>query len=261
MRQGAPRSRRTHEFLKNTAAHGVESSSDACGGLLRWFTVSRAVTFTRDNGATIWRGAGSRSGLWGAAWDPHVHPDRRGHLWRRWLAGGQTTAHACAVGRLAHEKNLGELLEAWRQAYRTLGQRATVVVAGEDPRRARIESACRRRLLGFSSAGSLATLYREADVRRVPSPTEPGGWSRSRRWPRVRGNAGRRTGWIPRKHSSPARTGVLVPANDRNPITAMRSSRWPTTPHRSPWRRASRRRLDPRCGTRERRAARPVRRH
>ena len=143
---------------------------------LRWFHRPARVTFTpgqavRDDLAR--RGL-PQATLWGRGVDPHFfHPGRRDHSWRRWLAGGDDTLIVLHVGRLAHEKNLGALIEAWRQTYEVLGQRATFVVAGEGPERRRIESHLPFvRLLGFLPREDLATLYASADVSVFPSHTE-----------------------------------------------------------------------------------------
>lgn len=143
---------------------------------LRWFHGPARVTFTpgeaiRDD--LIRRGLGQAT-LWGRGVDPHFfHPGRRDGSWRRWLAGGDDTAVVLHVGRLAHEKNLRVLIEAWRQARAALGMRATFVIAGEGPEARRLQSALPFvRMLGFLPRTDLATLYASADVCVFPSHTE-----------------------------------------------------------------------------------------
>jgi glycosyltransferase involved in cell wall biosynthesis len=143
---------------------------------LRWFHSAAAVTFTpgqavRDD--LIRRGL-AHTALWGRGVDTQFfHPGRRDQAWRRWLAGGDDTVIVLHVGRLAHEKNLGVLIDAWRQAHDVLGQRATFVVAGEGPEARRIESRLPFvRQLGFLPREDLATLYASADVSVFPSHTE-----------------------------------------------------------------------------------------
>ncbi|HEX4627816.1 MAG TPA: glycosyltransferase, partial [Gemmatimonadales bacterium] len=116
----------------------------------------------------------TRTALWGRGVDPHFfHPRRRDASWRRRLAGAADGVIVLHVGRLAHEKNLGVLIEAWRQAHAALGQRATFVVAGEGPEARRIEAELPfARLLGFLPREDLATLYASADVCVFPSHTE-----------------------------------------------------------------------------------------
>ena len=116
----------------------------------------------------------AHAALWGRGVDPDFfHPGRRDHSWRRWLAGGDDTVVVLHVGRLAHEKNLGVLIEAWCHARAALGQRATFVVAGEGPEAQRIAARLPFvRLLGFLPREDLATLYASADVCVFPSHTE-----------------------------------------------------------------------------------------
>jgi glycosyltransferase involved in cell wall biosynthesis len=106
--------------------------------------------------------------------DPQFfHPGRRDASWRRWLAGADDTVIVLHVGRLAHEKNLSVLIEAWRRARCALDQRATFVVAGEGPEARRLASELPFvRQLGFLPREDLATLYASADVCVFPSHTE-----------------------------------------------------------------------------------------
>src|SRR5205807_10357645 len=98
---------------------------------------------------------------------------RRDAGWRRWLAGGDDTAVVLHVGRLAREKNLDVLIEAWYTARAVLGQRATFVAAGEGPVARDIESELPFvRMLGFLPRQHLATLYASADLCVFPSHTE-----------------------------------------------------------------------------------------
>jgi glycosyltransferase involved in cell wall biosynthesis len=77
------------------------------------------------------------------------------------------------VGRLAPEKNIAVLAEAWQLARAALGARARFVVAGEGPMdriiQARIPWA---RRLGFLERESLADLYAAADLCVLPSASE-----------------------------------------------------------------------------------------
>ena len=177
LRQGVPLVTTYHtNFPEYSRHYGVGFLEPVVWRWLRWFHRPAAVTFTpgqavRDD--LVRRGL-SHAALWGRGVDPHFfHPARRDNSWRRWLAGGDNTLIVLHVGRLAHEKNLGVLIEAWRQAYRVLGQRATFVVAGEGPEARRIESRLPFvRLLGFLPREDLATLYASADVSVFPSHTD-----------------------------------------------------------------------------------------
>lgn len=177
VRQGVPLVTTYHtNFPEYSRHYGVGFLEPVVWRWLHWFHRPAAVTFTpgqavRDD--LVRRGLPQAS-LWGRGVDPHFfHPGRRDNSWRRWLAGGDDTLIVLHVGRLAHEKNLGVLIEAWRQAHGVLGQRATFVVAGEGPEARRIESRLPFvRLLGFLPREDLATLYASADVSVFPSHTE-----------------------------------------------------------------------------------------
>jgi glycosyltransferase involved in cell wall biosynthesis len=143
---------------------------------LQWFHGPARVTFTpgeavRDD--LVRRGL-ERTAVWGRGVDPHFfHPRRRDAGWRRRLAGAADGVIVLHVGRLAHEKNLGVLIAAWRLAHAALGDRATFVIAGEGPEARRIQTELPfARLLGFLPREDLATLYASADVCVFPSHTE-----------------------------------------------------------------------------------------
>lgn len=143
---------------------------------LRWFHAPAQVTFT-PGAAVRYDLAGrglTHAAVWGRGVDPRFfHPGRRDPSWRRWLAGGDDTVIVLHVGRLAHEKNLGVLSDAWRRAHAALGQRATFVVAGEGPEARRLQSGLPfARHLGFLPREDLATLYASADIAVFPSHTE-----------------------------------------------------------------------------------------
>src|SRR5882724_3008725 len=136
-RQGVPLVTSYHtNFPEYSRHYGAGFLESAVWRWLQWFHRSARVTFTPGEATRdelVRRGIG-HAALWGRGVDPHFfHPGRRDHSWRRWLAGGDDTVIVLHVGRLAHEKNLGVLIEAWRQARAALGQRATFVVAGEGP--------------------------------------------------------------------------------------------------------------------------------
>lgn len=177
LRRGVPLVTTFHtNFPEYSRHYGVGFLEPLVWRWLQWFHRPARVTFTpgqavRDD--LVRRGL-PHATLWGRGVDPHFfHPGRRDHSWRRWLAGGDDTVIVLHVGRLAHEKNLGVLIEAWRQTYDVLGQRATFVVAGEGPEARRIESRLPFvRLLGFLPREDLATLYASADVSVFPSHTE-----------------------------------------------------------------------------------------
>ncbi|HXD60211.1 MAG TPA: glycosyltransferase family 4 protein [Thermoleophilaceae bacterium] len=96
-----------------------------------------------------------------------ITPERRAHV--RMHAGVAGTAFmALFVGRLEREKGVPVLLEAWRSA--NLGENAVLVLAGEGPLSAQVESAGPGiEALGFVPRDHLPSLYAAADVLVLPS--------------------------------------------------------------------------------------------
>lgn len=77
------------------------------------------------------------------------------------------------VGRLAVEKDVGTLVEAFRLAHAELGAEAEFIVAGDGPEAGRVRGALPfAQHLGFLDRGTLASLYADADVFVFPSSTE-----------------------------------------------------------------------------------------
>jgi glycosyltransferase involved in cell wall biosynthesis len=176
-RRGVPlvTSFHTH-FPDYSRDYGLGALEPAIWRWLRWFHGPARLTLTPGaavRAELVDRGLASVA-VWGRGVDTALfHPAKRQPGWRRWLAGGDDTAIVLHVGRLAPEKNLDVLIEAWRLAYEMLGQRATFVVAGEGPVGERIQSRLPfARLLGFLPREHLATLYASADLCVFPSRTE-----------------------------------------------------------------------------------------
>lgn len=143
---------------------------------LRWF--HRPAVLTQTPGEAVAselerRGIG-RPVVWGRGVDTaHFTPTRRSAGWRRWLAGGDDTVVVLHVGRLAPEKNIDVLAEAWTVARERVGQRATFVIAGDGPERRRLLSHLPWvRQLGFLDRNKLADVYASADICMLPSRTE-----------------------------------------------------------------------------------------
>jgi phosphatidylinositol alpha 1,6-mannosyltransferase len=143
---------------------------------LRWFHGPALLThtpgaFVRDTLHA--RGIG-RAVVWGRGVDTErFTPDRDRARRRRRLGVRDGTALVLHVGRLAPEKNLDVLADAWTLARETLGAQARFVIAGEGPLELRLESrmpwATR---IGFLDRDDLADLYAAADLCVLPSATE-----------------------------------------------------------------------------------------
>ena len=184
---------------------------------LRWFHGAARLThtpgeFMRD--LLHARGL-TRAVVWGRGVDTEwFHPERDRSLWRRRLGVRDGTALVLHVGRLAAEKNLEVLADAWSLAHATLGAQARFVIAGEGPLEARLESrlpwATR---MGFLDREDLADLYAAADVCVLPSATETCGLvaleAMATGLPVIAADAGGFRESIRHGHN-----GILVPATD-----------------------------------------------
>ena len=115
-----------------------------------------------------------RAVVWGRGVDAlQFHPNRADPVYRRSLTGGQDSVVVLHVGRLAAEKNLAVLAEAWTRTHQALGRRATFVIAGEGPYLPRLIAQIPfARRLGFLDRATLATLYASADLCVLPSFSE-----------------------------------------------------------------------------------------
>ncbi len=88
-----------------------------------------------------------------------------------WGAGAQTCVVAC-VGRLAAEKNLGLLLQAF-EAMRSLRPDSRLLLVGDGPERAALQARCPDALFAGVRAGAdLAAHYASADAFVFPSMSE-----------------------------------------------------------------------------------------
>ncbi len=143
---------------------------------LRWFHRPAVLTQTPGEGIhqELQRRDIGHPVVWGRGVDTsHFHPAKRSAGCRRWLAGSDDTAIVLHVGRLAPEKNLDVLADAWAAAHERVGQRAVFVLAGEGPETRRLLARLPWvRQLGFLDRGRLAEVYDSADICVLPSRTE-----------------------------------------------------------------------------------------
>ena len=177
VRRGTPLITSYHTNFPQYARHyGAAIVEPLVWKWLRWF--HRPAVLTQTPGEAVAselerRGIG-RPIVWGRGVDTtHFYPERRSAGWRRWLAGGDDTAVVLHVGRLAPEKNIDVLAEAWIAAHERVGQRATFVLAGEGPETRRLLTHLPWvRQLGFLDRAKLADVYASADICVLPSRTE-----------------------------------------------------------------------------------------
>jgi glycosyltransferase involved in cell wall biosynthesis len=177
VRRGIPLITSYHTNFPQYARHyGAGLAEPLVWKWLRWFHRPAVLTQTPGEAVRdelVRRGIG-KPVVWGRGVDTrHFTPVRRSAGWRRWLAGADDTAVILHVGRLAAEKNIDVLAEAWTAARERVGPRATFVLAGEGPETRRLLTHLPWvRHLGFLDRGRLADVYASSDICVLPSRTE-----------------------------------------------------------------------------------------
>ena len=156
--------------------YGVPALESVVWKFLAWFHGPAQVIHTpgetaRD--ALRLRGL-TQASIWGRGVDTAVfHPGRRSVAARRRLGVRDDQVLILHVGRLAAEKNLAVLADAFVLCAQALGPRAVFAVAGDGPS---AHGLYRRlpetRKLGFIPVADLAEVYACADVCVFPSHTE-----------------------------------------------------------------------------------------
>jgi glycosyltransferase involved in cell wall biosynthesis len=164
------------DFPRYTRDYGVPMLAPL---VWRWLTrFHRPARLVQTPGTAV-RDELVRRGLrntvvWGRGVDSrHFHPTRRDLSWRRWLGGADDAVVVLHVGRLAAEKNLRVMAQAWTRARAALGPFVSFVIAGDGPASGMLATHVPfARRLGFIDRDSLATLYASADLCVLPSRTE-----------------------------------------------------------------------------------------
>jgi glycosyltransferase involved in cell wall biosynthesis len=177
LRRGLPLVTSYHtDFPRYCRSYGLATLESAAWQWLTWF--HRPAVLTHTPGAFV-KAELERRGLgpvrvWGRAADVALFDHRKRDVaLRRRLGVADGTVLVLHVGRLAREKNLEVLVEAWRRAHDELGQRATFLYAGEGPLERRLARAMPWAIrLGFLDVEHLAALYASADLCVLPSTTE-----------------------------------------------------------------------------------------
>jgi glycosyltransferase involved in cell wall biosynthesis len=114
------------------------------------------------------------TGIWSRGVDPnHFHPRFRREAYRQRFGLSSTDLLVTYIGRIAREKNLGLLLEAW-DAIAPIRGSAKLVLVGRGP----LEEEIRRRQIpgvhvtGLMHGDDLSAAYASADIFAFPSATE-----------------------------------------------------------------------------------------
>jgi glycosyltransferase involved in cell wall biosynthesis len=164
------------DYDQYAARYGVTWALRAGWHYLRWFygQAQRVLCPSRIYEEALHRHGVLHTGLWSRGVDPEVFAPRfRSEAYRSAMGAGPGDLVVTYIGRIAREKNLGLLLEAWESLAAERGG-AQLVLVGRGP----LEDDIRRRDLpgvhvtGLLQGEALSTAYASADVFAFPSPTE-----------------------------------------------------------------------------------------
>jgi glycosyltransferase involved in cell wall biosynthesis len=163
------------DYEKYAARYGLDWVMGAGWKYLRWFYRQSGVVLCPSG--VYERHLNARgihnTGIWTRGVETELfHPRNRSEAYRRTLGLGPRDLLVTYVGRIAREKDLDQLLQAWQM----LGRRddARLVLVGRGPMEAEL---ARREIPGLVLAGlkegtDLTAAYASADVFAFPSTTE-----------------------------------------------------------------------------------------
>ncbi len=164
------------DYDQYAARYGVPWALRAGWHYLRWFygQAHRVLCPSRIYEAAVHRHGVTHTGIWSRGVDPAVFSPRfRSEAFRAAVGAGPDDLVVTYIGRIAREKNLGLLLEAWESLARERGG-AQLVLVGRGP----LEDDIRRReipgvhVTGLLLHDALSTAYASADIFAFPSRTE-----------------------------------------------------------------------------------------
>lgn len=164
------------DYDQYAARYGVTWALRAGWHYLRWFygQAHRVLCPSRIYEEALHRHGIMHTALWSRGVDPAIFsPSFRREAYRAALGAGPDDLIVTYIGRIAREKNLGLLLEAWETLAPERGG-AQLVLVGRGP----LEDDIRRRELpgvhvtGLLQGEALSIAYASADVFAFPSPTE-----------------------------------------------------------------------------------------
>jgi phosphatidylinositol alpha 1,6-mannosyltransferase len=164
------------DYDKYAARYGVDWALRLGWHYLRWFygQAYRVLCPSRMYQQHLQSRGVSHTGIWSRGVDPdEFHPRFRSEVYRQALGVGPDDLLVTYIGRIAREKNLAQLLAAWKALE---GERGTAQLAlvGRGP----LEENIRRRripgvhVLGLMHDRMLAEAYASADIFVFPSTTE-----------------------------------------------------------------------------------------
>jgi phosphatidylinositol alpha 1,6-mannosyltransferase len=164
------------DYDKYAARYGVEWALRAGWHYLRWFygQAHKVLCPSRIYEEHLHTRGVTHTGIWSRGVDPRVfHPRFRSEAYRQALGLGPSDLLVTYIGRIAREKNLTLLLEAWEALAAHRGS-ARLALVGRGPLEEEIR---RREIPGVHVAGlmhglELSTAYASADIFAFPSATE-----------------------------------------------------------------------------------------
>jgi glycosyltransferase involved in cell wall biosynthesis len=164
------------DYTRYAGPYGMEWLLRSGWHYLRWFygRAGRVLCPSHYYESQLHARGVRHTGIWTRGVDPAVfHPRHRCEAFRRALGAGPGDLVVTYIGRLAKEKNLDLLLDAWEALAPRLGG-ARLVFVGRGPYAAEI----RRRALpgvhltGLLTGEALSAAYASADLFVFPSTTE-----------------------------------------------------------------------------------------
>lgn len=164
------------DYEKYAERYNVEWALRVGWHYLRWFYghAHRVLCPSRIYEEHLHRRGVSHTGLWSRGVDPAVfHPRFRSEAYRQALGVGPGDLLVTYIGRIAKEKNLVQLLQAWEALAPQRGS-ARLALVGRGP----LEDEIRRReipgvhVLGLMHDRELSEAYASADIFVFPSATE-----------------------------------------------------------------------------------------
>jgi len=164
------------DYDKYAGRYGVDWALRVGWHYLRWFYghAHRVLTPSRIYQEHLHSRGVTHTGLWSRGVDPaFFHPRFRSDAYRRALGLGPRDLLVTYIGRIAREKNLAQLMEAWDALAPHRGS-AKLALVGRGPLEEEIR---RREIPGVHVAGlmhdrELSEAYASADIFVFPSATE-----------------------------------------------------------------------------------------
>ena len=182
-----------------------------------------AVTLapSRSTAGELRRRGIERVRVWGRGVESALFaPERRSLDWRRAITGDDQVPVTLYTGRLAQEKNLGDLVHTMDAIERAGGW---LVLVGDGPARGELERALagrRARFTGYLRGADLARAYASADVFVFPSLTETYGQVVVEAMASGLPVVGYEAEGV-RDSVEQGRTGLLAPAGDRTAFACL----------------------------------------